>query len=223
VKTRNLVLTLVVGCAALAALPMLLQDDRNGELQAIVPWQVERDANGSLSALGLTLEQDNLAAAKARFGEPDSVALFVQKSGRHSLEAYFSRVGPEGMTAKVFATLGLPEAQLLALPEQAIQRESTPEGNARFNFGGETLASFDQLPVSALTYIPDYSKLDADFISERFGEPQRRDALGDEAEQWFYTDRALSIVIDPHGREVFQYGDTAQLHAQGAFDMDAER
>lgn len=204
-STVQMVILVLLGATLVASLPLWLRSSDEGEMAAPVPWLIENHDDGSRSVIGIHLDHDTLLDVKQRFGVADQLALFVQKDGKRSLEAYYPRIGQRGLTAKLVVTLGASEELLEALPQQAIRRESSTEGDARFHFDAGEPGELGKLPISALTYIPDYRGLDDAFIRDRFGEPKEIKSAGDRSQQWFYPELGLNVLIDPLGLEVFQY------------------
>ncbi len=202
----QIVLLIVLGATLVVGLPLWLRDGDGSDLQVPVPWEIENHPDGSRSVIGIHLGRDSLNQMAQRFGTPDQLALFVQPDRQRSLEAYFPRIGQRGMTARLIATLDAPPALLETLPERALRRESSSEGDARFHFDASQPGELGELPVAALTYIPDYRGLDEDFLRQRFGEPADIRPAGERSRQWFYPDRGMSILIDPQGLDIFQYG-----------------
>lgn len=202
----QVVLLIVLGATLVVGLPLWLRDGDGQDMQVPVPWEIETHPDGSRSVIGIHLGHHSLNDMVQRFGSADQLALFVQRDRQRSLEAYFPRIGQRGMTARLIVTLDASPALLEALPERALRRESSSEGDARFHFDASQPGELGELPVAALTYIPDYRGLDVDFLRQRFGEPAAIRPAGNRSRQWFYPDRGMSILIDPQGLDVFQYG-----------------
>ncbi|OGT91863.1 MAG: hypothetical protein A2286_07585 [Gammaproteobacteria bacterium RIFOXYA12_FULL_61_12] len=170
-----------------------------------MPWQIETFEDGTSKALGVHIGKSTLADVIERYGRPEGIALFVNKEGAMSLEAYFDSVKTGPFSAKVILTLTADPAELSALAGRAMGRDSGPSGDQRLLLAEEDKSIQSQRRISGLTYIPAYGQLDADFFRARFGEPRAWRRNSESSVSWFYPDRGLSILLDAEGKEMLQY------------------
>ena len=205
---RIALLAIFITLVLLAALWLIPRDGLTPEsLRPIdIPWIVTPREDGSSEVLGLTLGQATLDDAIARFGAPESMALFIAHDGRRSLEAYFGNVQlAPMMKVKLVTTLSADEALLDRLMANAINRDITREGDTKLQLAGHDKAALATRPIAAMTCIPGYTGLESDFFRERLGDPAATRTETEHAVSWFYPDLGLSLVIDDEGPEVFEY------------------
>jgi hypothetical protein len=172
-----------------------------------MPWQIEVFEDGSSKALGLHLGQDSLRDAVRLLGRPEGLSLFSPQAEAQafSLEAYFGTVRNGPLAAKLVLVLDASAEQMGAMAERALTRKPGPSGAYQWLLSEEDKQLAQEYRIRALTYIPLYAELDAEFFSSRFGQPAGRRALSDQVERWFYPDRGLSIDLDAKGKEVLHY------------------
>ncbi len=170
-----------------------------------LPWQVQVLSPERLRVFDLELPRSTLRDAIAKFGQLESVSLFQSKQGVFSLEAYFGKVSLGPLKARVIATLDAPQSHLRELAAGALTMKYTKDGERRFVLDQERIAAQLSRPLRALSYIPAYSGLDADFFRKRFGEPAYYLKINDHSVQWFYPERGVRILIDVKGKEVLEY------------------
>lgn len=170
-----------------------------------LPWDIQVQADGTSSVLGVHLGRDTLADAVKTFGPLEGAALFDTKQGETSLEAYFGTVNFGPLRAKVVAKLALAADEIDALREQTKSPEPARSGAWRADLTSAALAAQQGRTLIGLTYIPTYGGLEPEFFEQRFGTPDEKTALDKDAELWRYPKRGVSIVLDPHGKEVLEY------------------
>jgi hypothetical protein len=170
-----------------------------------LPWQVTALPNGEARVFDLQLGQATLAEATLRFGPYEDMAVFVDRTGRKTLEAYFGTVQFGPLEAKVVVTLVAPEEELAALIARAEAREPAASGAWRYRPHAADRAGQERRRLAAISYIPTYGGLEADFFRERFGEPAAWQSLDAQRVRWFYPALGVSLLLDAAGREVIEY------------------
>ncbi len=170
-----------------------------------LPWQIEVFDDGTSQVFGLRLEHDTLEQAITRFGPYEELVLFVDSAGNYSLEAWFGNVSLGPLKAKVVARLQAPQPELAALAGRAIERKGSPSGDWKLFLDPADLPGQLSRPLYAITYIPGYGGLEADFFRQRLGEPAAWQTLADGEVRWFYPDKGLSLLLNPRGKEVLEY------------------
>ncbi|HHH47100.1 MAG TPA: hypothetical protein ENK53_08870 [Thiotrichales bacterium] len=202
VSRSKAILYLGLGTVFFAALILYLSP-REGARREItdLPWQVEVLPDGSHRVFGLVLGRATFADAVARFGEPEAVALFVSAHGQRSLEAYFGKRNLGGLEARIITVLRLPAA--LAVPHD--RGEPQPSGAIKYAVPRASWPELARQPIQALTYSPAYSGLDEAYLVTRFGPPGGRYELDDGRVRLEYPAKGITLHLDPHGREVFEY------------------
>jgi hypothetical protein len=170
-----------------------------------LPWQVEVLPDGTSRVFDLHLGEATLDDAIGKFGPYENMAVFQSEAGKRSLEAYFGKVSFGPLEARVVTALDVPDDELEALVDRAVERKGSPTGDWKFMLDAADQGALRARTLRSVTYIPTYRGLEADFFRERFGEPGAWKTLGKHAVQWFYPDRGLSMVLDTRGQEALEF------------------
>ncbi|MCB1876148.1 MAG: hypothetical protein KDH88_09245 [Chromatiales bacterium] len=168
-----------------------------------LPWQIELDADGNSTVMGITLGKSSLLDGARTMGEKADIGLFVNPDGSQSLEAYFQSVRLSGLSAVVVLEGDLSEAELTALATRAVSRKRRLNA-VKLELPEEDIKQIQDRPVRSITYIPKVN-LQADVIDRRFGEPARKLVVDEHTSQWLYPDKGLAIAVSDNAREVLQY------------------
>ncbi len=179
--------------------------DRNPGQAVDMPWHVEVIDPSHSRIFGIELNRSTLDQARRRFGQVDGIALYRDPDGVFSLEAYFGKVYFGHFTARLIATLDASQQEMEELTGLTIKRVPKEDGSIRWTLNSEKQHEQASRLIRTLSYIPDYKGMDADFILQRFGEPEKRVALEEGAERWYYPQLGVRILIDPQGKELFEY------------------
>ena len=170
-----------------------------------LPWQIETFEDGTSKIFGIHLHKTTLAEVIAKYGDMEGIALFIDKKGKMSLEAFFNKIKTGPLLAKLVVTLDAPEKEMKAMAGRALTRETTPLGDSKLLLDEADKGVQGQRVVTGLAYIPNYKRLDAPFFRKRFGEPVSWKRIDEHTVQWFYPERGLSIRIDAEAGEVMEY------------------
>ncbi|MEN8174967.1 MAG: hypothetical protein ABFS23_04350 [Pseudomonadota bacterium] len=201
-------LTALLGLVALALATiwwMAPQGTDTLENRTDLPWQITPLADGGARVLDLDLGRATLADAQLKFGEPERMALYLDKDGSRSLEVYFGTVRLGRLKAKIVVALNAGEAMLDELERGATTRKPAADGSFRLLLADNDKSRLASLPLASITYVPGYDGLEADFFRERLGEPDAWLRESAHAVNWFFPRLGLSLLIDADGKEVFQY------------------
>jgi hypothetical protein len=204
-KTPLVILALVAVLLGAFYLLAPAPDPDKAVTRTDLPWQVEVLPDGTSRVFDLHLGEATLDDAIAKFGPYESMAVFQSEAGRRSLEAYFGKVSFGPLEARVVTALDVPDSELEALVDGAIERKGSPTGDWKFMLDAADQGALRARTLRSVTYIPTYRGLEADFFRERFGEPEAWKVLGKHAVQWFYPDRGLSMVLDTRGQEALEF------------------
>lgn len=175
------------------------------ETRIDLPWQITPLPDGTSRVIGLQLGSATLADAIARFGEPESMALFIGRDAVRTLEVYFGTVRFGPFEARIITTLDADDGLLDTLAANAAGREGTRSGAVKLLLRDADKAGLTGQRLRGLTYIPAYGGLDAEFFRENLGEPAAWLELSEHAVTWLYPDLGLSLLIDSGGKEAFEY------------------
>lgn len=180
--------------------PEIKQELQNAQL----PWNITLHDDGSSEVFSLQFGKDTLADAINRFHEPEDVAVYVGDE-QHSLEVYFGTVHIGPLEAKLILTLAASDADIEQILLRAKGRAMSGSKDKKIELdNADAVLALDR-QFTGITFIPKYSGLDSDFFKQRFGEPSAWIRLNENAVQYFYPDKGLSITIDAEGKEILQY------------------
>lgn len=180
-------------------------DHQETEHRTDLPWQVEAQPDGTSKVFDLHIGNSTLKQAIAKFGNPESVALYIKDSGERSVETYFGTVSLGPLKAKIILNLEMTEERLDSFERNAIKQEYSAEGHRKLLLDADDKQSLGDTVIQGITYIPTYKGLKADFFRQRFGEPAAWKVEDEENVQWFYPDKGLTLLLSDEGREVLQY------------------
>jgi len=207
----KLAFQIILGVCLLAFVLFYFSVDQNGEASSNLPWQITLHDQDRLEVFGIVLNQTSLQQAREQFGRLEGIALYQSEQGDYSLEAYFGKLAIGRFNARLIANLDAPQDELEALTMHAVKRVKTEEGSTRWTLNAEKQREQGLRKIRSLSYIPDYSELDAEYIRQRFGEPASYSVVNETTQLWVYPQRGVRILIDTQGRELFEYMSPAQL------------
>lgn len=180
-----------------------------------LPWQIERQPDGSTRVFGLSLGRSSLADAEKSWGPDGQLAVIVAADRPAALEAYYESVSAGFVTGRVILSAEMSQEALNNIRQRAVKAEPTPSGARRFLPGGDDRRLMLQAPIRAISFIPSVN-LDEATVLQRFGTPGQRVRSGPNAEHFLYPDKGLDLLLDGEGKELLQYvapGDFARLSA----------
>lgn len=221
-KTRHIVLLIVIICIGLilVLVPTSRRDfDRSSE---DYPWAVEVNAAGETSVLGITLGRSTLAEAEQRFRAPAALALFAGDANDRSLEAFFNEVTLGGLSSRIVLSLSVPPEVLEQMRERSGRGEHTESGAIRYRLHADDMAVARAARIWALTYVP-YAQLETELIEQRFGKPQETVQTSATTVHYLYPAKGLDIMLNDDEREVLQFvrpADFGQLREKLAAQED---
>lgn len=210
----KLALVIVFIVSLTAYLLYYFTSHQSSEIQMHMPWQVSVHDPLHSEIFGVVLNTTTLNQAIQLFGQMEGVALYLDKQGEYSLEAYFGKVRAGPFSARLIANLEAPPAALEKMTEDAAKRVKTRDGSIKWDLKAHTQLEQGARKIKSLTYIPDYSGLDQAFILEQFGQPAQRQQLDETTQLWFYPEAGIRIMIDSEGKDMFEYSAPAQFVLQ---------
>lgn len=184
-----------------------------------LPWNIHVHEDNSSEVFKLRLEHSTLTDAITRFREPEGIAVYKGKKN-DSLEAYFGTVNLGPLKAKLVTTLQASPDEIEEILSRATGLSMSDSPDKKIELAVEDRQQALDKKISAITFIPTYSGLESDFFKDRFGEPDAWIRINENAVQYFYPTKGLSIVIDADGKEVLQYShpDSFQLPEDAVID-----
>lgn len=191
------------------------------------PWQIELTSEGTTRVFGVTLGVSSLQQAEQLFHADAEISLFepADKSLPRIVEAYFDKVNPGGLSAKVVAVIDIAPEQLQLFYEQGARINTLGVGSRRVTLNAENLDRVRAAPIASLTYLPRV-RLDAALIEKRFGKPaqvvmekvsesgkhhaskpvtESVKETNNKTMHWLYPDKGLDVALDAQGQCVLQY------------------
>jgi hypothetical protein len=201
---RNIALTLAALALLAIVVAIIAPGGRQVDPEPKVPWRIEVQPDGSSSVLGLTLGRSTLADARRVFDEGGELTLFAEPDGDIAVEAFFEGVFLSGLRADIVLSLMLPAKTLEGMYDRGRRSSRLGSGEHKVTLHPDDVQRASTAPVGHITYLP-VADPEPDLLESRFGPPARRIPTGRGIEHWLYPDRGLDIVVDPEGKEVFQY------------------
>lgn len=187
------------------AFALLLPGGRAPDREPKLPWLTEVDDQGALTVFGITLGASTLQQARESLQDQGKVTLFQSPEGAYRTEVYFQRLFLSGLKADLVLILSVDEEEAQAMFERGERISQMGSGTRKIELSGRDLEALSQALVASITFIP-AADLEADLLSGRFGEPDRRvKETGSGIVHWLYPARGLDIALNPDGKEVFQY------------------
>ena len=201
----KLALMIIAVTSAIAVALYYATMDQPEPQSVAMPWQVAVHDPQHSEIFGIILNQTNLEQARQRFGLLEGVALFRDPQDIYSLEAYFGKVSIGPFAARIIATLEAPQSDLEALLDHTVKRVRTDNGSLKWTLTQDKVAEQSLRKIKSLSYIPSYRGMDSEFIAARFGEPSRREPVGETAQLWYYPSVGVRVLVDSDGNEMFEY------------------
>lgn len=170
-----------------------------------LPWQIEATSDGSIRVFGLLLERSTVNDAIQRFGENAEVSMFVSPANKRVIEVYFNNARLAGLNAKVVLSVAIKKSEIDAIYNHGARISTLGDGSHKVTLSHDDLLQVKQSPIAIITYLPK-TKLNADLLLARFGEPARRiREIKTKTLHWLYPSQGVDIAQDQNGRTVIQY------------------
>lgn len=181
-----------------------ISDKQQQILTDRLPWQITTLESGNTKVFGITLNQSTMKEALKNLQSFPETALFVHKDGRRNLEAYFSSISLDGLTAKMVLEYGVGDDIKDHLIEGSIKKEGTPSGAFKYTPNEQDMLDALDAPVISITYIP-YAQFDEEIILQRFGIASKVIELNAHAKVLLFPQLGLSLTYDTEAKELLQY------------------
>jgi hypothetical protein len=169
-----------------------------------LPWNIHVHEDNSSEVFRLRLEHSTLGDAVTRFQEPEDIAIYKGEQS-DTLEAYFGTVNIGPLKAKLVTTLQASPVEIEEMLTRSTGLSLSDSADKKIELAVEDRRQALNKKISAITFIPTYSGLESDFFKDRFGKPDAWIRINENAVQYFYPSKGLSIIIDADGKEVLQY------------------
>jgi hypothetical protein len=193
------------------ALAILLPGGRQADPNPKLPWEISLAESGAPRVFELTLGSNTLNDARQVFQMEGKLNLFINKSGKPALEAYFERVFLSGLRADFILVLDVASDRLNEIYDRGSRISRTSDATRKVDLSGEDYTLASSLPIKLINYVP-YANLDSQLVTSRFGEPSRKIAeLESGVTHWIYPENGVSIGVNPDGKELIQYMQPSEI------------
>ena len=181
------------------------------------PWQIDITADGATRVFGITLGKSTLRQAEQVFQAEAELSLFEvpddngqrnkdrRNNGQRIIEAYFDKVDPGGLSARVIAVMDIAQDQLQAIYQRGIRISTLGDGSRKVTLHEEDVQHVRGSTIAGMTYLPRI-RLDTALLEKRFGKPAQVIKENDnDTTHWLYPGKGLDVALDTHGNAVLQY------------------
>jgi len=184
-----------------ALMPDISNDDRT---ITTLPWIIKTDNQGGSSVFGLEIQKATVRQAQTLFNDEAEFAIFEDKDGKRSLEAFFNYTQLAGLQARVTLILQTTPADLDTLASQAIDKKGQASNSYKLVLPTDLNDTLLDYSYSSLTYQPKI-RIEPDILQARFGKPDKVTVADDEIQQWLYPAKGLALFVAEDEKPVFQY------------------
>ncbi|SIN69383.1 hypothetical protein SAMN05443662_0095 [Sulfurivirga caldicuralii] len=185
---------------------LLLPEPTQQPDKSALPWNSFRDEQGRVHALGLVIGQSTLRDAMALYGKDVEIKEFTDPDLQPtSVEAYFPAVYIVSIKSPLILRLKVDPQRMQALLKEAPGVRATPSGDKEVLLSEFQARTLLDAPIESIT-LPASKDLPKEAILKRFGQPTHiRKNPADKTERWIYPQKGLEIIMDPEGKEVFEW------------------
>jgi hypothetical protein len=171
----------------------------------LLPWEVKVLPNGSSKVFGITLGQSTMQQASDLFQDDWEVILFVSPDNNISVEGYFNRLIISGLKADFVMNLDLDKEIREKMYQRGTRISQLGDGTKKVSLSSSDMETVASAIIQQITYLPS-ANLEGKLIENLFGKPESIIKVEKSSvEHWLYPEVGLDILIDPNGKEVFQY------------------
>ena len=171
---------------------------------AVLPWQVQVQDDGSSRVMGLHLGVDTLAQARARAGESWQLAIVARAGELGALEALSEPFSAGFVTGRLVMAFEVPVESLRRWREASPGSAAMEGGVRRLELSAEHQAEAAGVPLSGLSFVP-VARLSREDVRQRFGAPAQERTLADGATWLAYPALGLTATVAEGRRGVLQY------------------
>lgn len=173
------------------------------KLNKNLPWQVNRNADGSTKVLGVDIGNVTFKDLMFKLKLLAEPAVFEDPEGKLTLEAYFGKKKFGALEARLVAELEAEQALLQSMKKNNTGRESTPSNHWKYSLDIKETKIANDLRVWRLIYLPvsDYEPKQMNF----FGKPESVQKISETAEYRYYPSKGMVLLYDTEGKEIFYY------------------
>ncbi len=143
--------------------------------------------------------------ARKVFRDDWEVNLFVSPENEISVEGYFNRLFISGLKADLVLSLLLDQKTKEEMFKRGARISQLGDGTKKVSLSSADTSNVATAIIQQLTYLP-AANLEGELIEKIFGKPAliiKVEKSG--VEHWLYPGIGLDILLDPNGKEVFQY------------------
>ncbi len=171
----------------------------------MLPWNSFYNEQNQLVALGLTLNKSTVNDAVELFGSDYEMLVFSERDASNKVvEVNFPTMNLARLRGFLTLVLEVPELELDEMFSRGVKSTMNHSGKREITlFRGDKLSLMDN-KIRYFTFVP-RKDLPEDLLKSLFGEPELIKADLHGINRWFYPQKGLEIIVNPHGADVFQY------------------
>jgi len=205
---RTFLIILMIGTAMMIA--VIGQHEPTTHLDTM-PWEVDRQENGSLRVFGITLGKTSIQEANQIFASFGKTQLQVTTDNdeyqTYQLIANYDGLIIGGLITQIQLTYQIEQNELQDIYRSVKNTKASQDVNQGIQYysvSNKTEISYLSTPISTITYIPsiDY---DLETISQNFGLASEKRQLSDEEQVLDYPEMGLKIYIHDNKPDRFVY------------------
>lgn len=183
----------------------LLNESKNTELVAGLPWQIDVLPDGSIKVFGLHIGVSSLSDVLENLGNDDmDVAIIAASNEVGSLEMYYGHYRAGGVSGKLIVRANASEKNIRDWRQRSLKSGYMASGKAKkYVLSEKDLKLALNEVVTGLTFIPSIN-LDEKIIVARFGEPAEQ-LHSEGVTHYVYPEKGLDIALFEEAKEVIQY------------------
>ena len=203
----------VLGFALLAIAVLMIIPTGKPPSKQLLPWSVEVLPNGSSKIFGITLGQTTMQEAGKAFDDDWEVNMFISPDSKISVEGYFNRLIVSGLKADFVMNLALDQKTKDEMFHRGTRISQLGDGTKKVSLSSADMDIIAGAIIQQITYLPS-ANLNEELIDNLFGKPESIIKVEKSGiEHWLYPEIGLDILLDPNGKEVFQYVMPAKFDA----------
>lgn len=169
-----------------------------------LPWLIDAQDSSQTKVIALAVGKSTLSEVVYSFHKLPELAVFEDPDGKHTVEAFFSKVKQDVLVANIVAEVDIEGKEVSTLARLEEQGKAMPSGQWRWGLSKTGITTVNQWRVWKLAYIPTI-KYPEQQILKFFGQPDAKKTMADGVTLLEYSEKGLVITKDSEGRSIFYY------------------
>jgi hypothetical protein len=204
VLEKNIFLSVLGISMLVLVVALLIPYGKQSDTNPLLPWDIHIDENGNAKVFDLTLGKSTMAHASKMFHSEGKINIFVSPEKAISIEAFFNNVVISGLHANIILSLSLDQEILSGMYSRGARMTQLDDGAKKVTIASADMDTAANSVIQQITYLPK-TNLEGDLIGKLFGQPDSIIKEDSGVEHWLYPKIGVDIVLNPNGKEVFQY------------------